>query len=229
MQPKKHIERLVDGYTHVFGRKPIGWYRAPLEEGDHPELDDSELPDEDLTQKYLSLIGSFQWLVSLGRFDTHAAVMTPSKFRSAPRRGHPERARRVMGHACAFQNATIKFCTNIPDHSDTHVPTHDWEHSIHGNAHDEWPPDAPYPMGHKVITTHYVDANLLHDIITGRSVNGVLHCVNDAPIDWVSRCQPTVETATCGSELVAAKNCTEQLEDPQNTLRHLGAPVFNCG
>ena len=39
--------------------------------------------------------------------------------------------------------------------------------------------------------------------------------------------QATVETATYGSELVAAKTATEQIMDLRNTLRYLGVPIMN--
>jgi hypothetical protein len=69
---------------------------------------------------------------------------------------------------------------------------------------EELPQDAPKPCGKHVALTHYVDANLMHDVITGRSVTGILHLVNKTPIDWFSKKQATVETATYGSEFIAA-------------------------
>ena len=39
---------------------------------------------------------------------------------------------------------------------------------------------------------------------------GCLHFVNKTPVDWYSKKQATVETATYGSEFVAAKTVTEQ-------------------
>ena len=63
---------------------------------------------------------------------------------------------------------------------------------------------APPPKGRPVTLTHYVDANLYHDCMTGRSVTGILHFINATPIDWFSKRQSTVETATYGSEFVAA-------------------------
>ena len=74
-------------------------------------------------------------------------------------------------------------------------------------------------------TTHYVDANLFHDILSGRSVTGVLHLINKTPIDWYSKKQATVETAIYGSEFVAARTCTEQIIDLRLTLRYLGVPI----
>ena len=45
------------------------------------------------------------------------------------------------------------------------------------------------------------------------------------PPDWYSKSQATVETATYGSELVAAKTATEQIMDLRFTLRYLGVPI----
>jgi hypothetical protein len=75
-----------------------------------------------------------------------------------------------------------------------------------------------------VTLTHYVDANLMHDMATGRSVTGILHHVNKTPFEWYSKKQATVETAIYGSEFVAARICVEQIIDLRNTLRYLGVP-----
>jgi len=87
------------------------------------------------------------------------------------------------------------------------------------------PTDLPRASGKSVVLTTYVDANLYHDYITGRSVTGILHLVNQTPIDWTSKRQATVETATYGSEFVAARIATDQIIDLRNTLRYLGIPV----
>jgi hypothetical protein len=56
--------------------------------------------------------------------------------------------------------------------------------------------DAPESLGNHVTLTHYVDANLMHDIAMGRSVTGISHLVNKTPIEWYSKKKATVETAT---------------------------------
>jgi len=73
--------------------------------------------------------------------------------------------------------------------------------------------------------TSFFDANLYHDLISGKSVTGILHQLNKTPIDWYSKSQLTVETATFGSEHVAARTCTEQVIDLHLTLRYLGVPI----
>ena len=65
----------------------------------------------------------------------------------------------------------------------------------------------------------------MHDITTGCSVTACLHFVNGTPIDWYSKKQATVETATHGSEFVAARTCVEQVIDLRNTLRYLGVSM----
>ena len=55
-----------------------------LLKGDHPELDDSEFISEEDKAKYMSMIGTAQWLVTLGRFDIAITVSTLSMYRVAP-------------------------------------------------------------------------------------------------------------------------------------------------
>ena len=56
-------------------------------------------------------------------------------------------------------------------------------------------------------------------------MTGILHLVNKTPIDWYSKKQATVETATYRSEFIAAHICMDQSIDLRNTLRYLGFPV----
>ena len=165
-------------------------------------------------------MGHFNWA-----FDIATAVMSLSSFRAAPRRGHLERAKRVTGYLTKFKEATIRFRTSEPDHSDLPSPVHDWDTSVYGDVEEMLPQDAPRALGKRVTLTHFVDANLFHDQLTGRSVTGILHLANQTPIDWFSKKQATVETATYGSEFVAARTCVEQIIDLRTTLRYLGVPV----
>ena len=60
---------------------------------------------------------------------------------------------------------------------------------------------------------------------TGRSITGVLHFFNKTPIDWFSKKQATVETATFGLEFVAGRTAVEQIIDLQLTLHCLRVQV----
>ena len=222
--PRKYIEKCIANYERLFGKQPDK-RSSPLEKGDHPELDTSELLDAEHTQIYQSLIGSLQWAIQIGRFDVATATMTLSRFRAAPRQGHLDRAKRVYGYLSKMRHGVIRIRTEKPDFSKFPAKEYDWEHSCYAGAEELLPHNAPKPLGKSVLTSHYVDANLYHDMISGRSVTGIMHYLNKTPIDWYSKLQSTVETATYGSEFVAARTCTEQVIDLRNTLRYLGVPV----
>ena len=51
MAPKKYIEKMIMSYETMFGEKPSTKVHSPLEKGDHPELDTSELLDQNGVQQ----------------------------------------------------------------------------------------------------------------------------------------------------------------------------------
>jgi hypothetical protein len=177
---------------------------SPMEKGDHQELNTSEFLDEKGIKTYQSMIGALQWMVTIGRFDILTAVMNMSSFRAAPRVGHLERLKRIYGFLSKMRHAVLQICTEEPDYSKLPDLEHDWSRSVYGEITEKIPQDAPEPHGKHVTTTHFVNANLLHDLVTGRSVTATLHLVNKTPSDRYSKKQATVETATYGSEVVAA-------------------------
>jgi hypothetical protein len=94
---------------------------------------------------------------------------------------------------------------------------------IFSSTKEVLPKDAPKPLSKHITLSHYVDTNLMHDITTGKPVTGILfHHINKTPIDWYSK---KLETATYGSEFVAARICIEQIINLCRTLRYLGVPV----
>lgn len=159
MALKKYINRMLDTYFRMFGSKPRQTYSSPLEKGDHPELDTSEELDIDGIKKYQSMVGAAQWAVSLGRFDISTAVMTMSKFRSAPRQGHLDRMKRIYGYLAKKKHGTIQFRTGLPDNSDIPIPEYDWQKTVYGRVYEVVPTDCPTPLGKPVIMTTYADAN----------------------------------------------------------------------
>ena len=226
MAPRRYIEKMIDSYERMFGNKPNSKFYSPLERNDHPEMDTSEFLDVKERRQYQSLIGSLQWAISIGRFDIAVAVMTLSSFRELPRRGHMDRAKRVVGYLSKMKDAAIRFRTEAPDYADLEDRIYDWSESIYGDVKELIPNDAPEPLGKPVTLTHYFDANLYHDQVTGRSVTATLHLVNKTPIDWFAKKQATVETATYGSEFIAGRICVDQVVDLRTSLRYLGVPIL---
>jgi hypothetical protein len=56
--------------------------------------------------------------------------------------------------------------------------------------------------------TVYEDDDHAHDLVTRRSITGILVMLNNTPIVWVSNYQKTVETSTYGPGLVTSKIAT---------------------
>ena len=104
-----------------------------------------------------------------------------------------------------MKHAAIRFRTNMPNYTDIHHVPYSWEQSVYGKVKEAILHDIPEMLGRPVVLTHYVDTNLYHDILTRRSVTGILHLMNQTPIDWFSKKQPTAETATYGSEFIATR------------------------
>src|SRR5687768_6664244 len=138
---------MVENYENMFGMKSKKVYTSPIKKGDHPELDNLKELDMDGIKKYQSLIGALQWAVSIGRLDIATAVMTMSKFRSAPREGHMSRVRRIVGFLYRMKHATICFRVNPPDMSAIGDQEYDWEKMVYGKVCELVPHDAPEPLG----------------------------------------------------------------------------------
>jgi len=151
--------------------------------------------------------------------------MSLSRSRAVRRQGHIDRVKRIHGYLSKMRHAMIKIRTDAPDYSNIPVKLCDWECSCYADAKEEIPLDAPTPKGKLVTMTSFFDANLYHNLISGKSVAGILHQLNKTPIDWHSKLQLTVEMATFGSECVAARTCTEQVIDLRLALQHLGVPI----
>ena len=212
-QPKKYIEKLKETYVRLFHNEPSKGLKTPLEKNDHPELDTSDILQGQEINHYLTMVGQLQWVITLGRFDIQALVITMSRFRAQPRKGHLERLKRIYAYVIRTKDYAIRFRTTEPDYSYLPDQNFDWAHTIYGHVQEIIPDDIPDPLGKTVTTTTTVDANLNHCLATGRSVTGCLHFVNHIPIDSYSKRQVTVETATYGSEFVASKTATEQIID----------------
>ena len=221
-----YVKRMLDNTKNLFGELPKKCL-SPMDKDDHPELDTSPLCGPADIAKFQSLIGSMQWAISLCRFDIAHAVMTLGRFRTAPRENHIKSALRIIGYLRHYPQAAIRFRTGIPDHETEYgtPPTQDWLYSVYGKPTEDIPYNAPEPKGKPVRTSTFKDANLMHCLVTGRSVTGILHLLNQTPIEWFSKRQSQVETATYGSEFMAGRQATEQIMDLRYTLRMLGVPL----
>jgi hypothetical protein len=131
--------------------------------------------------------------------DIATAVIPVLSFQAALQIGHLEHVKHIIGYVSKMRHVAIRMQTVEPDLSSYSMPNYDWMNTIYGDCQEEVPADAPPPLGHYVTTSHYVDVNLMHDLVTGKLVTGCIHFLNQTPIDTYTKKQTTVETATYGS------------------------------
>ncbi|HEY8522472.1 MAG TPA: Ty1/Copia family ribonuclease HI, partial [Nitrososphaeraceae archaeon] len=178
----------------------------------HAEMDESPLIPPEKISIYQSLLGSANWVITLGRFDIAYAINTLSRYSVAPREGHLLAMQRVFGYLRHLPKGKILIDVKQPtirDKIDTSKP-HDWI-EFYPDAVENLPTNRPVPRGGMCTLTCYVDADHARDKVTRRSVTGILILLNNTPISWYSKRQKTVETSTYGSELVAARIAVEKL------------------
>jgi hypothetical protein len=83
---KKYLNEAISRVESIFGvmRK----CSTPMPAGDHPELDDSPLLNDDQHRKYQMIIGMLNWVVTIGRLDVAFSTSSLSRFTACPRCGH---------------------------------------------------------------------------------------------------------------------------------------------
>lgn len=153
-------------------------------------------------------------------------VMSLSSFRAQLRIRHLDCLKRMYVYVFKRRHYALKYRVSQPDVStfDNMIKLN-WSKSMYRNHTEEIPDDAPKLLGKGVTLLHYFDANLMHDVLLGKTVTGCVHSANKTPIMWYSKRQATIETATYGAELFVGRTCIEQIIDLRNTVRHLGVPI----
>ena len=224
LSARTYIANVTEKLESILGEQ-LRQYKTPMQEGLHPELDDSPLLDSDGALKYRAMIGSANWVITLGRFDVHFATQSLARFSMAPREGHLTAMKRVFGYLKKFPKGRIVIDSSFPDHSKYNTVDYSNWTEFYPDAEEQMPHNMPKPKGKEARITCYVDADHAHDQVNRRSVTGILLMVNNTPVRWYSKRQKTVETSTYGSEMVAARIATEMIMEFRYKLRMLGVPV----
>lgn len=197
-----------------------------------PELDCTELCDDNEWQIYMSLIGMARWICEIGRIDILTEVSMLSSYSAAPRRGHlhqllhvfhylehHDRSWLVMDH----EYANIDISGN--DVSESPIENAKVMRELYPDAVEDIPANMPEPLGRSVETNTFVDSDHAGDAVTRRSRTGILIFMNKSPVMWLSQRQATVESSTFGSEFVALRKAIEMVKSLRYKLRMFGVPI----
>ncbi len=197
----------------------------PMPKSYHPELDVSRELDQEGASRYHQLIGMLRWAVEIGRVDILLEVSLLSSYLAQPREGHLEAVYNIFAYLNKQPHPPIVLDDKVIRMNESAFEKTDWKESIYGDVEEEIPPRAPKPLGNPVIMTCFVDANHAGEHSTRRSHTGFIIYLNNAPIDWYSKKQNTVESSTFGSEFVAMRIAVERVRALRYKLRMFGIPI----
>jgi hypothetical protein len=227
LSAKTYIRNALGKLENLFDGGPFKKCATPMMESYHPECDDSPLLDDVNHTKYRAMIGSANWVITLGRLDITYATNTMARYSMAPREGHLIALKRLFGYLRKHPDGQILVDPNPFDHTEAlkkYTAYDNWK-EFYPDAVEAMPPNQPVPGIRKAQITIYVDADHAHDVVTRRSVTGIILFINGTPVRWVSKRQKTVETSTYGSELVAARIAVELAMEYRYSLRMLGVEL----
>ena len=160
----------------------------------------------------------------MGRVDIIAEVSMLASHSALPREGHLEALLHVYGYLDNNHNAAMVFDPTHPDIDYEAFKDCDWN-EFYGNVKEPIPPNAPAPRGKPVDLRMMVDADFAGDQLTRRSRSGHIIFLNMAPVDWMSKKQPTCETSVFGAEFVAMKMAMEASRGIRYKLRMMGVEI----
>ena len=223
LSSKTYVKRICDKIKGLMGWKLKG-YMNPMDPNFHAEIDDSNYLEGDDISIYRMMVGSLNWLVTLGRYDIHHTVCTLARHMMMPRVGHMHAMRRVFGYLEQNYKFSIDYNIKEPDFTMHKVESYDW-FPLYGKVQEEEPYGMPEPKGKSVITSGFFDSSHASCLMTRRSTTCVLLFLNSTPIKWYSKRQNCIETSTYGSEMVAGRIAVDLAVELRYNLRMLGAPV----
>jgi hypothetical protein len=200
-------------------------YTVPMDPEYRPELDETPLLGEEDTSKFRMLTGSAQWAITLGRMDIAYATTMLSRFNMCPREGHLFAMKKLFGYLKGHIKGKILFDTRELQIGEVELfDGGNWTQT-YGPITETLPPDMPKPKMKPVKIVIYFDASFACDMVTRRSVTGIIVFVNSTPVRWYCKKQNTVETSTYGAELVAGRLATEMAIEFLYIFRMMGVPV----
>eukprot|EP00979_Chaetoceros_neogracilis_P009185 scaffold2090_cov151-Chaetoceros_neogracile.AAC.2 len=220
---KTYLTNVIDRIEKQLG--VLRAYTCPMDPDYHPELDETPLLNGSDISIFRMLIGCAQWAITLGRMDVLFATTMLSRYNMAPREGHTAAMKKLFGYLKSHLKGKITFDTRemkIPHAK--YVEPSSWSQT-YGDVKEELPPDAPEPKMKPIDITVYFDASFACDLITRRSVTGVIVFLGSTPLRWICKKQNTVETSTYGAEIVAGRLGVDAVLEFRYVLRMLGVPI----
>ena len=200
-------------------------YTVPMDPEYRPELDETHFLGAQDLSKFRMLTGSAQWAITLGRIDICYACTMMSRYNMCAREGHLLAMKKLFGYLKCHIKGKILFDTRPLKIKDVELfDGGNWKQT-YGDVKEAVPHDLPEQKMKPVKIVIYFDASFACDMVTRRSITGIIVFVNGTPIRWYCKQQNTVESSTYGAEFVAGRIATEMAIELRYTFRMLGVPI----
>ena len=134
-----------------------------LPSGYRPELDVSPYCDDESGNFYQQQVGILWWIVELGCIDIGTEVSMMASYSMAPREGHLQAVLHMFMDLSTHQQSTLVLDPSYIKHGAE--PSCDWR-GFYPDAKEEYPANAPEPLGRSVKITAFVDSDHAGDLIT---------------------------------------------------------------
>ena len=154
-QPKKYVEKLKETYIRLFNTEPSKGLETPLEKNNHPELDTTDILEGQQANHYLTMVGQLQWLITMGRYDIQAQVVSMSRFRAQPRQGHLERQQRIYAYVIRTKEYAARVRITEPDYSYLPQQNFDCAQTVYGCVQEIIPNEIQDPLGKTSLLSHW--------------------------------------------------------------------------
>eukprot|EP00957_Ditylum_brightwellii_P201095 15324040-Ditylum_brightwellii.AAC.1 len=155
----------------------MGWnlkgYTSHMNPKFHVKIDYLGFLTGDDIFKYRMMMGSLNWLVTLGCYDIHYTVCTLACHMMVPRQGNLHAMRRVFGYLKQNYMFSIDYDIKEPDFSMHKIEKYDW-FPLNSNTKEEEPYGIPEPKGEPVVTSDFFDYSQASGLMTHRSTTCVL-------------------------------------------------------
>jgi len=165
------------------------------------------------------------WLVLIGKPELSAACASLNRFQASPRERHLELLIRVFGYVKTVQHKKIAIDSRdmvferiSPDYEKL-CPDFLKDYP---DAKEELDPSFPDPFGPILQQYLLVDSDHGHDLVTRKSITGLLGIVGSTPSFLSSKRQNTITSSTYAAEFHALRVATEEAISLRYMLRCLG-------
>ena len=220
---KKYINEIITRHEKKNGS--LRKENVPHSPSDHPELDDSPHLNSDGITQFQSIMGICQWISIAGRLDITFAVASLSRFSNNPRENHLKRAIKILGYMKKYPGKGYTVDPRAPILNYKYEKLEPDFGNQYADFVEELDDKLPMQKMEELPITIFVDSNHGHDLVTGKSISGLIAFVGRTPIMWYSKRQGSVQSSTFGAEFIALKKGVEEAITLRYYLRSMGVKV----